>query len=206
MFKSKLVSGSNAWAWTTKRKNAIDLFRLYVVCLIKVSDKRLEQFMEWQVKPVGRLSQLSGEAFKSGQKIISYLYKDDGGDLQRYDVLTAETDNFSVPGQILGWWTQVVRDMQNEANARRRAIETTEDLFLSLYEEGAVKTDESEVLKYLLAIVLERKRILRPIGKLSGGEPQLYRHSKSGEEYTVAQVDLTASNVLKIQDQLQAVI
>ncbi len=162
--------------------------------------------MDWQVKPAGRLSQISGEAFRPGQKIISYIYKDEGNDLRRLDLLATEADHFTVPGSILGWWTQVVKDQEDEAEARRRAIETSEGLFHSLFEEGAVCAEESEALKFLLAIMLERKRILKRCGKPAAGEPQRYRHSKSGEEFDVPQVDLTASTVLKIQEQLRDVI
>ncbi len=162
--------------------------------------------MDWQVKPAGRLSQISGEAFSPGQKIISYLYKDEGDNLRRMDALAAETDNFSAPGPILGWWTQTVKDQKGEAEVRRRVIETSEELFLSLYEEGVDSAQESETLKFLLAIMLERKRILKRCGKPAAGEPQHYRHSKSGEEFDVPQVDLTAASVLKIQEQLQVLI
>ncbi len=162
--------------------------------------------MDWQVKPAGRLSQVSGKEFSPGQKIISYLYKDEGDDLRRIDALAAEVDSFTAPGQILGWWTQTVKDQEDEAEVRRRVIETSECLFLSLYEEGAGCALESEALKFLLAIMLERKRILRRCGKPDAGEPQRYRHSKSEEEFDVPQVDLTASSVLKIQEQLRAVI
>ena len=162
--------------------------------------------MDWQVKPAGRLSQVSGEAFSPGQKIISYLYKDEGDDLRRIDALAAEADRFTAPGPILGWWTQTVKDQEDKAEVRRRVIETSEELFLSLFEEGADSAQESETLKFLLAIMLERKRILRRCGKPDDGEPQLYRHSKSGQEFDVPQVDLTASSVLKIQEQLRVLI
>ena len=116
----------------------------------------------------------------------------------------SEFEGFVPPGTVLGWWRQEAK--AEETKSKHQAVKTAEDLFLSLYAEGADPSEERATLKSLLALMLERKRILKPRGKALEGKPQQYFLVKTKETFEIPAVDLTAEAVRKIQEQLWAVI
>ena len=161
--------------------------------------------MDWQVKSVSRTSHVTGAAFQPGQEIVSFLVKRGGGELDRVDMLGPEADAFQTEGTVLGWWCQPAKDRASEADADRAALHTSEGLFRSLYREGGEESPERDLLKYLLALMLERKRLMRALPLPDGEVVQRYRMRKSGEEFEVPLVDILPDQLLKIQDQLSAV-
>ncbi len=160
--------------------------------------------IDWQVKSLSKHSEFSGRKFQSGQRIVSFLFKNEEGDLGRADVLDEEREDFRPPGAVLGWWGRRLRKDLDESEANREAVASTEEFFLSLYDDRAGDIEESAVLKYLFAIMLERKRILKPVGRAMPGEPQTYLMRKSGRKFDVPIVDVTAQSVMRIEEQLKA--
>ncbi|MFR6034093.1 MAG: hypothetical protein ACLUKN_13550 [Bacilli bacterium] len=65
--------------------------------------------------------------------------------------------------------------------------------------------DESDVVKQMLGLLLERKRILRPVGRPRNGV-QKYIHAATKREFDVPQKNLDEDLILKIQNQLGAII
>ncbi len=161
---------------------------------------------EWQLKTISRQSQITGSPFEVGQRIISYIYKDDSGEIHRDDIHADDTNEYNPPGILLGWWEQVVKNYDNEAEARRQAINSSEELFLSLYEEEGIETREREVIKFLLALMLERKKILKPLIKTPADAVQKYLHNRTNREYKVPIIDLTAESVQEVMGQLKEVV
>jgi len=145
---------------------------------------------------------------------------DENGELQRTDVREKEKENFSMPGRLLGWWSQLVGDEEDPAAHRRQAIKTSEDLFLSLYcmeaepegdsqddcDTDQVEADKRDVLKYILAIVLERKRIIKPLSAARMGVPQRFLHRRLQQEFVVPAVDVNGEVLTTIQEQLEAIL
>ena len=84
-----------------------------------------------------------------------------------------------------------------------KAIAGSEDFFISLYDDEAVEVEQKDVLKQMLALLLERKRILRPKGRPEGGF-QLYLHPSSKREFLVPQKELSEELVFNIQSQINA--
>ena len=83
---------------------------------------------------------------------------------------------------------------------------TTEELFLSLFEEsGAEGEEDRAVLKQLLALMLERKRVIKRVGPSTQGV-QRYRHPKQDREYDVPMDDLNPEKLVRIQEQLQLLV
>lgn len=102
---------------------------------------------------------------------------------------------------------------ENEAESPSNCMETSMKLppeKLSLEadiqqtESVQINTDK-DTLKYLLALMLERKRILKPVGRPKPGEPTLYRHPKLERTFTVPAVNISGEAVLRVQEQLQAI-
>jgi hypothetical protein len=145
--------------------------------------------MEFSIRPVAEVSAVSGKAFAPGDRVWSCLYRGEDGALGRLDALEEERDGLELPEAVLCQWSHRIREPAlTEADQRRADLQSAEEVFLSLYEETEAETADDparDQLKFFLALQLERKRILRPLG---GGR---YRHMPSRRELAVPQLELT---------------
>ncbi len=163
--------------------------------------------MDWQFKPPARQSSLSGEAFNEGEYVVCLLYLDEAGALQRSDLRSEEEDAFEAPGGLLGRWKREVKAPDEEAReARQQLMATTEELFLSLFEANGEEGEaERDALKQLLALMLERKRVIKREGGIVDGV-QKYRHPKQDREYAVPMGDIDPAVLIRLQEQLQLLV
>ncbi len=160
--------------------------------------------MEWQVKPLARVSAVDGAPFAIGEKVLCFLFRNEEGHLARDDIRSTEESGYRVPTELLARWAREVKPAgEEEKQARRQALETAEDLFLALFDDELpdVATDR-DALKVILGLMLERKRILRAQGK-RGKDSIRYLHVRTKTEYRVPARDLTPAEAIRIQDDLQ---
>lgn len=142
------------------------------------------------------------------------MFRNEEGQLERADVKADEESNFPQREAVLGRWGRVVKEKQDEEReARQQVLASSEELFLSLFPEetdaavadSAEPDPDVEALKQVLGLMLERKRILKPIAQLPGGY-QVYRHTKSKVNYKVSTADLAPEQLLRIQESLNALV
>ncbi len=164
--------------------------------------------MEWHFKSIARKSSLSQLPFTPGNRVTCLIFKDvEAGEMGRADVLPDEVDTYKLPGEILGRWVRVVKDPDDESTNVRETVASAEDFFLSLYaNDQADCLAETDALKHLLALMLERKRVVRALGKRQTTGTQLYRHVKTKQEIEVPIVEISTDLMLKIQDTLGDII
>lgn len=164
--------------------------------------------MDWQIKTLSRKSTLSGESFEPGDRAVSLVYVDDeAGDLGRADLHDNELDQLQLPGQVLGRWTWVMKDPEEGATNAADTVASAEDFFFSLFEnEAGDEQDRSDALKHLLALMLERKRVLRPVGTRQTSGTQIYRHVKTKQELNVPIAEISRELMFKIEDTLGDII
>ena len=137
--------------------------------------------MEWQIKTIALNSTLSGEVFKPGDQVVCLIFKGKAaGELGRADLLPGEVDAFELPDEVLGRWTRVVQNPNDESTSASEAMASAEDFFFSLFENKSLNTkEESDMLKHLLSLMLERKRVIRAIGDRKSKGEQSYFHAKT---------------------------
>lgn len=164
--------------------------------------------MEWQIKTIARKSTLSGEVFVPGDRVVCWIYKNEqAGELGRADLRPEEIDLFELPGEVLGRWSRLVKDPDDESAQARETMASAEDFFFSLYEnESADAREESDILKHLLSLMLERKRVLRPLGDRQTRGQQRYLHVKTKRELHAPIVDISTELMLKIEDTIGDII
>ncbi|HBR93285.1 MAG TPA: hypothetical protein DEA90_03885 [Opitutae bacterium] len=164
--------------------------------------------MEWQFKTIARKSTLSAEAFNPGDQVVCLIYKDDvAGELGRADLRPDEVELFELPGEVLGRWVRVVKEPDEESSTARETMASAEDFFFSLFEhEQPEAREESDMLKHLLSLMLERKRVLRALGTRRTAGEQTYLHVKSKRQMQVPIVDISTKLMLKIEDTIGDII
>ncbi len=162
--------------------------------------------MDWQFKPSAKSSLISGESFCEGDRIECLIYLDTDGVIQRADLKNGERETFVAPGRLLGSWSRIVKAPDDERReAQKQALANSEEVFLSLFAEGIERSDEQDTLKQILALLLERKRILRSLGIPQNGV-QRYLHVKSKEMFSVPMRNLSGENKLVVQSQLESFV
>ena len=170
--------------------------------------------MDWQIRPLAKESTISSEPFEVGEQIMCFLYRNEEGELERADVKAHEESNFPKPESVLGRWGRIVKDRTDEEReARQQMLASSEELFLSLFqtEEAQEEQEENEpdpdreAFKQVLGLMLERKRIIKSIERSKDGY-QIYRHTKSKQEYKVSTADLVPEQLLRIQESLNALV
>lgn len=159
--------------------------------------------MDWQIKTLSKNSSQSGAQFKAGDVVVCVVFLNASGELERKDFLKSEFGENSFEGSFVGKWERVVSENPeaDERKARKMALAGSEDFFISLFDENSVEIEQKDVLKQMLALMLERKRILKAKGRPQGNV-QLYVHTQSKREFQVEQKDLTEELILHIQSQI----
>ena len=164
--------------------------------------------LDWQIKPLAKKSAVSDREIRPGDCVVCAVFVDELGNLDRIDVHKDEFDSAKIKGKVIGWWERVVSDAPDadERAARKMALASSEDFFLSLFDEASsVEMEESDVVKQMLGLLLERKRILRPLGRPRNGV-QKYLHVATKREFAVPQKNPDEELIYRIQNQLGAII
>jgi hypothetical protein len=166
---------------------------------------------DWNLQSGSRKSTASEAPFADGQRVRSVLVLDGEEGLRRLDFHLEETVELG-EARPVAQWIRVFRSNEAEREMAREAVNSAEELFFRLSdgEAGTPGDGETEevrgVLRFLLALHLERKRVLRPVGRISEGGVQRYRHPKRGVEIEVAAVDLDGELVRKTEGHLDALL
>lgn len=155
--------------------------------------------MDWAIKSLSRASFISGQAFTPGEKVACVIFRGPDG-LQRADLSEAEALEWQPPGEVLGRWHRKAED-ESESAKRRTSLASAEEVFLALIQESGGAGEEKDLLLQLLALLLERKRLLRPQGKPVEGKLR-YLHPRLQQEFSVPHQELTPELVSSLREQL----
>jgi len=167
--------------------------------------------MELQFKSVSGVCAVSGEAFTPGDRVESTLFVDDEGELQRVDLNPKYSQDLKLEGTVLCRWQHTCKEKESAGDGGKVLLQSAEEMFLALNGlleedteviEKTESSDESKAFNYFLAIMLERKRVLRLISAKKG----IYRYVKLKKELTVEPVDLLAPTTLSVIDKLKDLV
>lgn len=162
--------------------------------------------MEWQVKPIARVCAASGAELRAGDHVMCVVFKPVGDEITRCDVLKAHAATFRPEGILLGRWSREVKERGVEEQAlRAQLLASREEFFLSLYEDDADPSGEKALLKHILAMLLERKRLIRQVGVADKGL-LTYLHSATKQTYLVPVIDLQPAHLLQVAASLDLLV
>ncbi len=173
--------------------------------------------MELTLQSLSPRCHVSGREFAEGERVASFLVrgaqpgpapeKPDPEAVGRFDVALEEAGAFVAPGPVVCRWTQVFKPRKAGADNPERALKlTAESLFLALSDPANERTVENERLLQVLAMMLERKRVLRPKGRTADKQRMVYEHAKAKTLHEVPAAELSPEFFLSIQEQLAALV
>jgi len=167
--------------------------------------------IDLHIKPLGKQSSISSRPFQPGDWVVSYLCRNEDEELERVDLFADEAEEWEAGGPVLCRWERIVKEKDEEAaSQKKQALATAEELFLALCGQageedgnpGEADREEVLTLKYLLALMLERKRLLKGIP----GKTGLFVHVPTKQEFKVEAIELDAEKLQKVMVQLQGLV
>ena len=175
--------------------------------------------MELNLHPIATKCCVSGREFAENDRVVCYLVREDGsanspqsGSSQgssmmgRRDLLESEDANLVKPAQIYCRWVVVFKPRLLQENADRNLKLTAETLFLTLADPNNPPSEMNTPMVQFLALMLERKRLIKLRGLTEDKQRQIFEHMPSHQMYEVPVGNLDQSFFMKIQEQLGVLV
>ncbi len=159
------------------------------------------------LQPLAPACHVTGQPFVEGQRVASFLVRVAASpDVIRHDVLESAASSYAPPGFVACSWVRAYKPREHEENAERAMKLTAETLFVTLADPATERTPENTRLIQFLALLLERKRLLRPKGRGADGDSNVYEHAKSKQLYEVPAGELDPEFFRQVQAQLSVLV
>jgi hypothetical protein len=162
--------------------------------------------MELTLHPLAKICRVSGTAFVEGDRVVSYLVRESTGEAARHDLLASAEPEYVRPEFVFCRWVVEFKHRRAEENAGRALKLTAENLFLTLADPLAEPSDTNTPMLQFLALMLERKKVLRPRGITSDGARQIFEHVKTHQMFEIPVGVLDEAFFVKIQSQLDLLV
>jgi hypothetical protein len=101
---------------------------------------------------------------------------------------------------------QIYKPRAAGENADRALKLTAENLFFTLIDPTTEPTPENTRLVQFLALMMERKRTLKPKGVSADGTKNVYEHAKTKQLVEVPAGELTPEFFVQVQEQLSILV
>jgi len=163
--------------------------------------------MELNLQPLAKSCFVTGKSFGEGERVLSFLVRNATSDeVMRYDVQETAREGFTVPGFVACSWGHIFKPRKAGENPERELKLTAENLFVTLADPTNEIAPENERLVQFLALMLERKKLLRPKGRSTDGSRNLFEHAKTKLIYAVPAGELNPEFFMSIQEQLSVLV
>ena len=163
--------------------------------------------MEMHLQPLATTCFVSGEPFVDGARVASFLVRRGAAlEIVRYDLLETHATTFAPEGFVACKWVHAFKARRAGENADRALKLTAENLFVALADPTTEPTPENTRLVQFLALMLERKKILRPKGRSADGARNRYEHARSKAMFEVPAGELTPEFFVAVQEQLSVLV
>lgn len=162
--------------------------------------------IDWQIQPLSRTCAATGQPLEEGERVTCFLFRDEQGQLQRADVRGAEAADFTPEGVTLGRWGRTLKPRnEEEREAKQQALASAEELFMSLAEASVEGDDTRDALLQILALLLERKRVLKEVERPEAAVVR-FKHAKTGQTFDVPMHEIAPTQLIALQGQLEALV
>jgi len=155
---------------------------------------------DWNIKGRSHQCSKTGREFEEGEFFYTLLFRDEGG-YRREDLCEQAWDERNDNIQPFSFWRSR-HEAPPAAPAETLRKEDAEDLLRRLIGE---QDPAHANARYILALMLERKRRLRPI---ESGDPDtlVYEHVGSGETFVIQNPHLGFDQIPAVQREVSALL
>ncbi len=157
----------------------------------------------WHVRSRARECAVTHQHFADGETIITALYPDpESSGYLRRDYGAEAWESARADGdKPFSFWRSTYTGPAGDESANAIEKLSPEELLRRLVDEDE---DHTENTRYILAIMLERRKILKEADtqRLPDGILRVYEHRKSGEVYIVKDPDIPLADVEALQQEV----
>lgn len=154
---------------------------------------------EWEIKGRGNRCSATGREFQEGEYFYTLLFEERSG-YRREDLCEEAWAAREGKEPFSFWRTKFEPPAPPPPEPLGKA--TAEDLLRRYMEEGS---DAHTNVRYILALMLERKRILKPIetkNNANGERTLIYEHAKTGEVFVIPEPQLRLDQIEAVQNEV----
>lgn len=160
---------------------------------------------EWSIQRRAECCAATGHSFAAGEYFYTLLFDDDAG-FRREDLTEAawHARPAEAPRPFSFWRAKF--ELPPPPPPEPLAKESAEDLLRRYMAENS---PEHANARYILAVMLERKKMLKEIetrGSEHGGLVRIYGHVKTGEVFVIPDPQLRLDQVAAVQSQIAALL
>lgn len=170
--------------------------------------------MELTLHPIATKCFVSGRDFQENDRVVSYLVREAPvpgsgqvmGEVARRDLLESEDGRFMPPAFVFCRWVVAFKQRRADENPALTLKLTAENLFLTLADPAAEPSATNTPLLQFLALMLERKKLIKPRGLSEDGQRHVYEHRATHQLYEVPVGELNVEFFQKIQEHLGVLV
>ena len=157
----------------------------------------------WHIRSRARACAATERPFEGGEAIVTALFPDSesSGYVRKDFALEAWQSRGAEDEKPFSFWKAVfhVAAVDEKPDAFKK--ESPEDLLRRLVEE---EEDHTENVRYILAVMLERKKVLRETDtqRTPSGIIRVYEHRKLGDVFIVRDPNLPLDQIDQVQDEI----
>ena len=158
---------------------------------------------EWEIKARSRYCGRTDEPFADGDPIYTLLFRDRGG-FRREDVSEKAWEKAKEGAEPFSFWKSKYQAPGPPA-PEQMPKESAEELLRKLITEDR---PEHVNVRYVLTILLERKKTLKQVDIRESGEERIliYEHAKTGEAFIVGDPRLKLDQLDSVQEEVYALL
>ncbi|MBV9488417.1 MAG: hypothetical protein JO069_01660 [Verrucomicrobia bacterium] len=154
---------------------------------------------DWEIKARAHRCARTGEPFQDGAAIYTLLFRE-GHRFLREDVSEGAWQQLKGTLRPFSFW----KSRYESLPAKSPEVvprESAEALLRHLLEEGDPRSTNA---RYVLALMLERKRTLRPVDQreTADGRILVYEHVKTGEVFVISDPRLNLADIEPVQHEV----
>jgi hypothetical protein len=157
----------------------------------------------WHIRSRARACAATERPFEDGEPIVTALFADpeSSGYVRKDFALEAWQARGDDDAKPFSFWKAVFHATTVDEKPDAFKKESPEDLLRRLVEE---EEDHTENVRYILAVMLERKKVLRETDtqRTPSGIIRVYEHRKLGDVFIVRDPNLPLDQIDQVQDEI----
>lgn len=156
----------------------------------------------WNIRTRSTECARSGRPFADGETLYTAIYFDpETSGFMRRDIALEAWEEELAERTPFSFWKTLYEPVVAEVKPEIAPKENAQSLLSRLIEEDDPKTENA---RYILALMLERKRILTPtdVKETEHGRMLLYENKKTGDVFLVRDPELHLHEMAQVQDEV----
>lgn len=161
---------------------------------------------QWNIKTRAHTCAHTGVPFREGETICTALFEDPKTEeMIRADCSEAGWAELSKTRKPFSFWRSKYESNPSASRPEMLEKSTADGLLRRLIEEDSPATEST---RYILAVMLERKKQLRPAGTKETEEDTylVYEHVATGEVYIVRDPELQLDQLQAVQQEVSRML